>query len=70
MPSAVIASYDYDAVTETLTVHYQTGKVYAYFAVPEKVYRAMKATMYKGHFLNREIKGHYTFTELTPENKP
>jgi len=64
MPSAVIAKYDYDAVAQTLTVRYQTGKIYQYTGVPEKVYRAMRATMYKGHFLNREIKGHYSFTEL------
>lgn len=64
MPSAVIASYVYDAAAQTLTVRYQTGKVYQYTGVPEKVYRAMRSTMYKGHFLNREIKGHYSYTEL------
>lgn len=67
MPSAVIAGYDYDAETETLTVRYQTGKVYQYLDVPEKVYRDMRSTLYKGYFLNREIKGHYTFTDVTPE---
>jgi len=65
MPSVVIAAYEYDAEAETLTVHYQTGKVYQYLAVPEKVYRAMRATMYKGPFLNREIKGHFAYREIT-----
>jgi hypothetical protein len=70
MPSAVIAAYEYDAGTETLTVRYQTGKVYQYLAVPEKVFRAMRATMYKGPFLNREIKGHFAYKEITAEESP
>jgi hypothetical protein len=37
MPSAVIAGYDYDAASETLTVRYHSGKVYAYLGVPERV---------------------------------
>lgn len=64
MPSAVIAAYEYDAAAETLTVRYQTGKVYQYLAVPEKVFKAMLSTMYKGPFLNREIKGHYAYREI------
>jgi hypothetical protein len=66
MPSSVIAAYEYDAPSETLTVRYQTGKVYQYLEVPEKVYRAMRTTMYKGPFLNREIKGHYAYRKVKP----
>jgi hypothetical protein len=28
MPSAVIAAYEYDATSETLTIRYHSGKVY------------------------------------------
>ena len=66
MPSAVIAAYDYDADTETLTVRYRSGKVYNYLQVPEKVYKEMRATMAKGIFLNRNIKGKYPFVDVTP----
>ena len=61
MLSAVIAAYEYDAAVETLTVRYQAGKVYQ--AVPEKVFKTMRSTMYKGPFLNCEIKRHYAFRE-------
>jgi hypothetical protein len=64
MPSAVIAGYDYDAAKAILTVHYHSGKVYNYLHVPEEVYREMRATMAKGIFLNRNIKGKYPFVEV------
>jgi hypothetical protein len=52
MPSAVIAGYDYNSEKEILTIRYQSGKVYNYLQVPEKVYLEMRATMRKGVFLN------------------
>ena len=65
MPSAVIAAYDYDTGSETLTVRYHSGKVYRYLKMPEKIYREMRATMAKGIFLNRHIKGKYAFEEVS-----
>jgi hypothetical protein len=67
MPSAVIAEYTYDADNETLTIRYHSGKVYNYLKVPEKVYREMRATMVKGIWFNRNIKGKYRFEEVTPQ---
>jgi hypothetical protein len=66
MPSAVIAEYSYDAPSETLTIRYHSGKVYNYLKVPEKVFKEMKATMVKGIWFNRNIKGRYPFVEVTP----
>ncbi|HTD98504.1 MAG TPA: KTSC domain-containing protein [Mucilaginibacter sp.] len=66
MPSAVIAAYDYDAASETLTIRYHSGKVYHYLKVPEKVFREMRSTMVKGIWFNRHIKGKYPFEEVTP----
>jgi hypothetical protein len=66
MPSAVIAAYEYDAASETLTVRYHSGKIYNYLQVPEKVFKEMKATMVKGIWFNRHIKGKYPFEEVTP----
>jgi hypothetical protein len=34
--------------------------------VPEKVFREMRATMVKGIWFNRFIKGKYAFEEVTP----
>jgi hypothetical protein len=67
MPSTVIAAYDYTTEKEILTVRYRSGKVYKYLGVPEKVYKEMRATMVKGVFFNRNIKGKYRFEEITPQ---
>lgn len=67
MPSAVIAKYDYDAQSETLTITYHSGKIYRYLSVPQKVYNEMRATMVKGIFFNRNIKGKYPFEELSKQ---
>lgn len=65
MPSAVIASYNYDAPSETLEIRYHSGKVYHYLNVPEKVFKEMRSTMVKGIWFNRHIKGKYPFKEVT-----
>ena len=67
MPSAVIAAYDYNPKKEILTVCYHSGKVYEYLGVPEKVYKEMRATMVKGTWFNRNIKGKYPYKEVTPQ---
>ena len=66
MPSAVIAAYQYDFVTETLTMRYHSGKVYNYLKVPGKVFKEMRSTMVKGIWFNKYIKGKYPFEEVTP----
>ncbi|MDB4924396.1 KTSC domain-containing protein [Mucilaginibacter sp.] len=66
MPSAVIAGYNYDASTETLTVRYHSGKIYNYLNVPEKVFKEMRATIAKGIWFNRHIKGKYPYEAVTP----
>jgi hypothetical protein len=59
MPSAVIASIDYDPGTGTLTVQFTSGTVYEYKNVPAEVYAAMKKAFSKGVFLNKHIKGKF-----------
>ncbi|MFD2865798.1 KTSC domain-containing protein [Mucilaginibacter antarcticus] len=66
MPSAVIAHYDYNAPTETLTIRYHSGKVYNYLNVPAKVFSQMRSTIVKGIWFNRHIKGKYPFEDVTP----
>jgi len=61
MPSSVIASIEYNALSSTLRVIYVSGTVYDYKNVPEQVYVAMKTSFSKGAFLNRHIKGRYAF---------
>jgi len=64
MPSSVVAHFEYNTGTHTLTVRYISGKVYDYLHVPEKVYKEMRATISKGTYLNRRIKGKYPFVEV------
>ncbi|MBK0379242.1 KTSC domain-containing protein [Mucilaginibacter segetis] len=66
MPSAVIKSYHYDAGTQIFEVIYHSGKVYHYLGVPENEYRQFKATMVKGIWFNKHIKGKYPFKDVTP----
>lgn len=65
MPSAVIAAYDYDVTTKTLTICFHSGKVYNYLQVPEKAFKEMRSTMVKGIWFNRHIKGKYPFEEVS-----
>lgn len=66
MPSAVIKSCRYDTGNEILEIQYHSGKIYHYLNVPEKVFKEMRATLVKGIWFNRHIKGKYTFKEVTP----
>lgn len=65
MPSAVIASYSYDASRSVLIVGFVSGLVYEYYDVPEEVYKTMKSYTSKGAFLNREIRNKYRFRKIT-----
>lgn len=65
MPSTVIRSINYDAVTQTLQVIFVSGLIYAYKKVPLDVFEAMKAAPSKGTYLNTMIKGKYEFENLS-----
>jgi hypothetical protein len=64
MPSTVIKSYHYDKDEQSLTIVFIGGNVYEYQAVPEEVYIAFKAYREKGIYLNKEIKGKFSFKKL------
>ncbi|WP_343674277.1 KTSC domain-containing protein [Chitinophaga sp.] len=64
MPSSVISYMTYDPASHRLRVHFLSGAVYDYIDVPEEVYRQMKSAKSKGTFLNRRIKGKYSFDKI------
>lgn len=64
MPSSAISAFFYDDDRAVLRVVFVTGMVYDYKDVPPKVYAAMKASGSKGTYLNKKIKGHYTFEKV------
>jgi hypothetical protein len=65
MPSSVIATMNYDTASAILTIAYVSGAVYAYEHVPNEIYNRMKAAISKGTFLNKYIKGKYSFKRLS-----
>lgn len=58
--SISISSAAYAPDVQTLEVEFlHSGAVYAYFAVPEDLYRAFLASRSKGRFFNRRIRNVY-----------
>ncbi len=64
MPSSVVAAIKYYPLKSILRVVFVSGSVYDYKKVPEKVYKAMKAAASKGTFLNKYVKGHFSYEKL------
>ena len=65
MPSSVVSAIRYYPEKTTLRVVFQTGMVYDYENVPEKVYKKMKVATSKGTFLNHHIKGNYDYKKVS-----
>ena len=61
MPSTVISNFFYDADRLILKIVFVSGIVYEYKNVPEKLYKAMKASGSKGVYFNQHIKGKFEF---------
>ncbi|MCJ0743715.1 KTSC domain-containing protein [Pedobacter montanisoli] len=66
MPSSVIAHISYQAEKEALTVVFNSGDVYLYEKVPEKIYKEFKAAVSKGKYLNRKLKKLFTGKKIAP----
>ena len=63
MPSTVTDAFKHDPATNVLTVRFVTGRVYRYFAVPEREAAALRASASKGRYFNAHIRGRYPFEE-------
>ena len=68
MPSSVVASFDYDPVKSSLRVKFVSGLLYEYQQVPVEVFQKMKQAFSKGTFLNKHIKGNYSFKKIKTAN--
>jgi KTSC domain len=62
MPSTVIRSFRYDALTRDLFILFQSGRAYVYKDVPAEIFAAMKASFSKGEFFNAHIRDRFRFT--------
>ena len=64
--SVIIGSAGYAPDSELLELEFvPTGAVYAYFHVPESIFRAFMGARSKGAFFNKRIRDHFQFQKLT-----
>ena len=64
MPSSVVSAMRYDPVSATLRIIFVSGMIYDYKNVPPEKYEAMRTAGSKGKFLNKFIKGYYSFKKI------
>ncbi len=62
--STTMKSVGYDPCAATLEIEFQSGTVYQYFHVPERVYQELMAADSKGEFFNKAIKGPYRYAKV------
>lgn len=62
--STSLKSVGYEPSSHTLEVEFQGGRVYRYFGVPPRRYRALLEADSAGRFLNTEIKGVYQCAQV------
>ncbi|MGL1936698.1 MAG: KTSC domain-containing protein [Fibrobacterales bacterium] len=62
--SSNVAGFGYEATKLTLTVVFNNGSKYEYYNVPDNIYRGIVAADSKGTYLNRCIKGVFTYKHI------
>jgi len=60
-PSDVMDNAHFNDHTKVLTVTFQSGSVYEYENVPERVFNRLNAAPSKGQFFNQNIRNKYAF---------
>jgi hypothetical protein len=64
--SNAIAMFAYDLEAQHLFVHFKTGGVYVYQAVPRGVFDAFRAAASKGQFFRAAIRDRFAARRLSP----
>ncbi|MEK6879060.1 MAG: KTSC domain-containing protein, partial [Nanoarchaeota archaeon] len=59
-----IAAYEFDPVMGNLTIYFVSGYTYVYFAVDEKIVKAMAKAPSVGVYFTKNIKNNYAFKKL------
>lgn len=62
--SSNVGSIGFEPSTSTLEVEFNNGRIYQYYGVPEHVYEEFIQAASKGTYLNHNIKGTYSFTQI------
>ena len=56
--------------TQELQITFASGRTFAYYDVPDRIYDACVASPSPGAFFNIAIRGRFQFHELTPAQRP
>jgi len=62
--SKMIASIGYDFESSVLEIEFNSGAVWQYYDFPESIWYEFENSDSKGKFFHREIKNHYTETQV------
>lgn len=65
MPSSVINHYSYQEDKKILRIVYQSGAVYDYLDVSQKIFDEFQYAFSKGIFLNKVIKPKFKFRKIS-----
>ncbi|MBI5232682.1 MAG: KTSC domain-containing protein [Coriobacteriales bacterium] len=62
--SSNVGEVGYDVDSQALHVRYLNNRTYVYADVPEAVFQELLSAPSKGSFLNRVVKGNYSYSEI------
>jgi hypothetical protein len=67
--SSMMASVGYDAVSHTLEIEFQSGRVYQYSDVPRRIHHDLMQADSHGCYFNEWIRDEYAYHRLTPRRR-
>lgn len=62
LASSNLSSYDYNPVTQRLTIVFHGGRVYTYSSVPQSIADGLGSAESAGKYFNHNIKDIFSFT--------
>lgn len=63
--STTMRSVGYELKSQILEIEFDSGGVYQYLGVPEKIYEQLRRAESKGRYFNREIRDAYPYVEVS-----
>ena len=67
--SSMITRVEYEFAAKRMVVFFNTGRVYAYEAVPEQVFDALCQAPSAGQFFNRNVRNAFKFTQIKQQQQ-
>jgi KTSC domain len=66
LQSTSLNAATYGEQDATLELEFQSGAVYRYLGVPEKVYRELLSAASQGRYFNQHIRNRFPYTKIDP----